>query len=74
MFPVFIVPLHHYVASKRIRGLSLYRRFYPVVVLFPVYILFDILGTQEKGPKCVSVYLHICAAIHQSVNSGLYAE
>lgn len=54
MLPVFIVTLHHSVTNKRIMGLSPYKRFHPAVVPSTVYTLFDILSTEEKGPKCSS--------------------
>lgn len=69
MFPVLIVTLHHSVTNKRIRGLSLYKRLYPVLVLFTVYTLLDILGTERKGPTCSSTRdLFTCISVQPFIN------
>lgn len=55
--------------TKGLRGLGLYKRFCPVVVPFTVYTLFDILGTEKKGPKCSSTrYLCTCTFVQPFIN------
>lgn len=69
MFLVLIVTLHDSVTNKRIRGLSLYKRFCPVAVPFAVYTLFDILATEEKGPKCSPTRcLFTCTSVKPFIN------